>query len=242
MGINTIKNSTQDEGSRPLAFLVDGDNASFKLIGDMLDEASKHGSVRVRRVYGDWTSKYMENWKKALHEHALSPIQQFPNIRGKNATDSALIIDAMDLLHAGIVQGFCIVSSDSDYTRLATRIREDGLFVMAIGEKKTPDALMKACDVFVLTDNLEPRKGSKGKAGVPRELILKAFDNVEDEDGYAAMASLGQALLKIDPSFDPRTYGKSKLVSLIESLPGDFKIERRGNPVTGAVFLRRTKK
>ncbi|HEX9430561.1 MAG TPA: NYN domain-containing protein, partial [Candidatus Bathyarchaeia archaeon] len=128
----------------PLAFIVDGDNASAKLIGEMLAEASKYGSVVIRRVYGDWTSTQMSAWKQTLQNFALVPEQQFANISGKNATDSAMIIDAMDILHGGVVKGFCIVSSDSDFTRLATRIREDGLFVMGIGESKTPEAFRRA--------------------------------------------------------------------------------------------------
>lgn len=244
--------NTDDRSQTPLAFLVDGDNASPKLLQEMLAEASKYGSVKVRRVYGDWTSKQMESWRRELQEHAIIPIQQFPNVSGKNATDSALIIEAMDLLHSGTVEGFCIVSSDSDYSRLAMRIREEGLFIMAIGEKKTHDSLRKACDVFVLTDNLKFRddvksKGRPKQAGMSpkkamdaRKILIGAFDDVVGEDGYALMASLGAQLRKLDPGFDPRSYGASKLVNLIENLPKDFKIERRGDGGSGVVLVRRT--
>src|SRR5512147_1715303 len=137
-----------------IAILIDGDNAQSSLLPQMLVEAGRHGQVTVRRIYGDWTTPNMNSWKETLNYHAFQPIQQFRYTIGKNATDSAMIIDAMDLLHSSVVDAFCLVSSDSDYTRLATRIRETGIFVMGIGEKKTPKAFINACDVFVYTENL----------------------------------------------------------------------------------------
>src|SRR5512140_3020596 len=139
---------------RKIAMLIDGDNAQSSLLPQMLVEAGKYGMVTVRRIYGDWTTPNMNSWKDVLNFHAIQPIQQFRYTIGKNATDSAMIIDAMDILHTKVVDGFCLVSSDSDYTRLATRIRETGIFVMGIGEKKTPKPFVNACDVFVYTENL----------------------------------------------------------------------------------------
>ncbi len=148
-------------GSRRLAVLIDGDNAQPSLVEKILSEASKYGTITVRRNYGDWTTSNMGGWKDTLQTHAIQPIQQFRYTIGKNATDSAMIIDAMDLLYSGNVDAFCLVSSDSDYTRLATRIREKGFFVMGIGQKKTPRAFVSACDVFVYTENLMPKKVEK---------------------------------------------------------------------------------
>src|SRR5512142_1217597 len=137
-----------------IAMLIDGDNAQAGLLSQMLVEAGRYGQVTVRRIYGDWTTVHMNSWKETLNFHAFQPIQQFRYTIGKNATDSAMIIDAMDILHTNVVDAFCLVSSDSDYTRLATRIRETGIFVMGIGEKKTPKPFVNACDVFVYTENL----------------------------------------------------------------------------------------
>src|ERR1043165_6681458 len=138
-----------------ILLLVDGDNAQPRLLNLILEEASKYGKVTIRRVYGDWTTPHMNHWKSVLNEMAFNPIQKFSYTSGKNSTDSALIIDAMDVLHDGLVDGFCIVSSDSDYTGLAKRIREEGIFVMGIGEKKTPNAFVKSCEIFTYVENLE---------------------------------------------------------------------------------------
>ncbi len=150
-----------DSKDYKMAVLIDGDNAQASLLNKMLAEIAKHGSVTIRRIYGDWTTSNMHSWKDALHLHAVQPIQQFRYTVGKNATDSALIIDAMDIMHRRLVEGFCIVSSDSDYTRLATRIREEGFFVMGIGQKKTPKSFVNACDLFIYTENLAPRRENK---------------------------------------------------------------------------------
>src|SRR6266540_509921 len=243
----------------PLAFIVDGDNASARLIGEMLAEASKYGSVVIRRVYGDWTSTQMSTWKEALQNFALVPEQQFANISGKNATDSAMIIDAMDILHRGAVKGFCIVSSDSDFTRLATRIREEGLFVMGIGEAKTPEAFRRACHRFVLTDNLSPpaesgpgaptkKKGAGHQAKSAHrppsdalKTLQQIFDDLDRGDGIVNLATLGAALYRLDPAFDSRTYGKPKLIDLIQSFPDRFIIERQAERGPGAVYVKRAK-
>src|SRR3989337_3486965 len=170
-----------------IALLVDGDNAAPKLLTVILEEASKYGKVTIRRVYGDWTTPQMNTWKSILNEMAFNPIQKFSYTTGKNSTDSALIIDAMDILHDNLVDGFCIVSSDSDYTGLAKRIREDGVFVMGIGEKKTPNAFVKSCEIFTHVENLEPKVEQeetetkkvvhkKERVTIDTKLINKAFD------------------------------------------------------------------
>jgi uncharacterized LabA/DUF88 family protein len=170
-----------------IAILIDGDNAQASLLSQMLVEAGKYGLVTLRRIYGDWTTNSMNSWKDILNFHAVQPIQQFRYTIGKNATDSAMIIDAMDILHSGVVDGFCLVSSDSDYTRLATRIRETGVFAMGIGEKKTPKPFVNACDVFVYTENLvtevktpqtKSRKTQDKKSYLSRARGLYSKDNI----------------------------------------------------------------
>ncbi|MCI4320219.1 MAG: NYN domain-containing protein [Thermoplasmata archaeon] len=252
--------------SIPLAFLVDGDNASAGLVGEMLAEAAKYGSVEIRRIYGDWASGQLSSWRPTVQQHALVPVQQFTAIPGKNATDSALIIDAMDILHSGRVRGFCIVSSDSDFTRLATRLRESGMLVVGIGRAKTPPAFRNACNVFVATENLigsddavqqpsRPQKppaiaapsrptpadanGGRRAATETLDLVDKAFDSVVGEDGYCHLAELGKALLKLDPAFDPRTFGKSKLGDLLEAIPGKYELQRPPLRTSGAVLVKR---
>jgi hypothetical protein len=157
-----------EEKTRKVALLIDGDNAQPTLIGQILTEAGKYGLVTIRRIYGDWTTVNMSGWKNALHDSAIQPIQQFRYTIGKNATDSAMIIDAMDILHGHLVDGFCIVSSDSDYTRLATRIREMGFFVMGIGKRSTPKAFVNGCNIFIYTENLVPRGREQREAREPR--------------------------------------------------------------------------
>src|SRR2546425_8897625 len=240
LGVGEERRFTQT----PIAFLVDGDNVNTELLPEMLAEASKYGSVLVRRVYGDWTSPQMNRWKRVLQEHGLVPVQQFANVSGKNATDSAMIIDAMDILHSKLVKGFCLVSSDSDYTRLATRIREAGLFVMGIGEPKTPAAFRNACHVFVSTDNLRQVAVAKpslepSSREAAREILLRAFDKIEKDDGLARLDDLGQVLRRLDPSFDPRTHGEPRLVDLIRALPDTFSIERPKDAGPGELYVRR---
>ncbi len=220
---------------RKIAILIDGDNAQASLLPQMLVEAGKYGMVTVRRIYGDWTTNSMNSWKDILNYHAFQPVQQFRYTIGKNATDSAMIIDAMDILLSGVVDGFCLVSSDSDYTRLATRIRESGTFVMGIGEKKTPKPFVNACDVFVYTENLvaeeKPVKTKTKKKQVkkkdepePIPMLRKAFEMAVQEDGWARLDSMGNALYQLDPGFDPRTYGHRQLSRLIASNKNHFEV------------------
>jgi uncharacterized LabA/DUF88 family protein len=226
-----------------IAILIDGDNAQANLLPQMLVEAGKYGLVTVRRIYGDWTTSNMNSWKDVLNFHAVQPVQQFRYTVGKNATDSAMIIDAMDLLHSGVVDGFCLVSSDSDYTRLATRIRETGVFVMGIGEKKTPKPFVNACDVFVYTSNLvaeqkthrlaaqkrslpkkrpeiiavPPPASDQDGENDPMPIIRQAYEMAVQEDGWARLDHMGNTLYQLDPGFDPRTYGHRQLSRLIAS-------------------------
>jgi len=239
--------------SRKIAMLIDGDNAQATLLAKMLVEAAKYGQVTVRRIYGDWTTNNMKSWKDTLNFHAFQPIQQFRYTIGKNATDSAMIIDAMDILHSGDVDGFCLVSSDSDYTRLATRIRETGIYVMGIGEKKTPKPFVNACDVFVYTENLvekekkptktrNGRKTTKSKAKAeneteadPMPLLEQAFDMAVQEDGWARLDVMGSSLYQLDPSFDPRTYGHKQLSRLVGNLKSSF--EMRTQEIDGSMLF-----
>lgn len=219
-----------------IAMLIDGDNAQAGLLSQMLVEAGRHGQVTVRRIYGDWTTNNMNSWKDTLNFHAFQPIQQFRYTIGKNATDSAMIIDAMDILHTSVVDGFCLVSSDSDYTRLATRIRETGIFVMGIGEKKTPKPFVNACDVFVYTENLVTAKKqaaqqSSQKSGAkkkdetdPVPLLTQAFEMAVQQDGWASLANMGNALYQLDPAFDPRTYGHKQLSKMISKFKDSFEV------------------
>ncbi len=241
------------EGGKDLrmAVLIDGDNAQPSILPKMLAETAKHGSVTVRRIYGDWTTSNMKGWKDALHNYAVQPVQQFRYTVGKNNTDSALIIDAMDILHGKLVSGFCIISSDSDYTRLATRIREEGFFVMAIGEKKTPKAFVNACDLFIYTENLTIKPAVKEVSGTngknsqkesarnasPLPVLLEAFEMVVQEDGWANLGALGKAVQQLDPGFDPRTYGKKQLSQLIKACP-EFVIRWLDETGPTAVYVR----
>jgi uncharacterized LabA/DUF88 family protein len=240
-------------GSRRLAVLIDGDNAQPTLINKILSEASKYGTVTVKRNFGDWTTTNMGGWKDTLNTYAIQPIQQFRYTLGKNATDSAMIIDAMDLLYSGTVDAFCLVSSDSDYTRLATRIREKGFFVMGIGQKKTPRPFVNACDVFVYTENLVPRKPVKSRSGKkktsaaakepptpnPMPLLKQAFENAVGEDGWAFLGTLGHHLRQLDPGFDARSYGQSQLSALIRVHPKSFEIrEVDGEDGNSSIYVK----
>lgn len=240
--------------SRRIAMLIDGDNAQPSLIGEMIAEASKYGLVTIRRIYGDWTTANMKSWKEILNDHAVQPVQQFRYTIGKNATDSALIIDAMDTLYEGVVSGFCLVSSDSDYTRLATRIREKGFFAMGIGKRSTPKAFVNACDVFVYTENLQAGAETPRRARASREktaaessppdplpLLRRAFDKSVQEDGWALLGTLGNRLRQLDSSFDVRTYGFTQLSQLIRSHSKEFEVteaKSQGGPSIVYVRLR----
>ena len=220
------------KGQQKFAVLIDGDNAQASLLPQILTEVSKEGLITIKRIYGDWTTTTMNQWKDTLHQNAIQPVQQFRNTIGKNATDSAMIIDAMDLLHNNDLQGYCIVSSDSDYTRLATRIREEGLFVIGVGEKKTPDAFVNACNQFIYTENLQkekqPRKRRTSKKveepeiPEPLQLLIQGFEMASKEDEWAFLSTMGNSLRQLDPAFDPRTYGHQKLQSLLKDYPDTF--------------------
>lgn len=202
-----------------LAVLIDADNAQASIIHELLAEVSRYGTASVKRAYGDWTTPSLKKWKDHLHGSAIQPIQQFSYTTGKNSTDSALIIDAMDLLHAGGLNGFCLVSSDSDFTRLATRIRESGLVVYGFGERKTPKPFVAACDKFIYSDILKPAKSGdtkeKPQAEPLKPMITEAINAVAQDDGWANLGAVGSALQKTNPSFDPRNYGCQKLGELV---------------------------
>lgn len=206
-----------------LAVLIDADNAQASVVADLTEEIARYGTATVKRAYGDWTTPNLSGWKDVLHVDAIQPVQQFRYTSGKNATDSALIIDAMDLLHGGKVDGFCLVSSDSDFTRLATRIREAGLSVFGFGEKKTPKPFVAACDKFVYTEILRqsPIGGSEEKLASSslRPLLCAAVSSAAQDDGWASLAAVGSLLIKSDPSFDPRNFGYKKLGELAKAQP-----------------------
>ncbi|ACK64737.1 protein of unknown function DUF88 [Rippkaea orientalis PCC 8801] len=222
--------------NKRLAVLIDADNVSASVIEALLQEIAKYGTANVKRIYGDWTSNQLNSWKNQLNKFAIQPMQQFKYTMGKNSTDSALIIDAMDLLYTGNFDGFCLVSSDSDFTRLASRIRESGLIVYGFGEKqKTPSAFVVACNKFIYTDILENQQTSKSqdlkgnKALI--ELLKSAYDAVADEDGWAHLGPIGSQLTKLSPSFDSRNYGYKKLSELVESM-GIFEVKKSRSHLT----------
>ncbi|MBN1327645.1 MAG: NYN domain-containing protein [Candidatus Cloacimonetes bacterium] len=228
-----------------LAVLIDGDNIPSFYVKEMMEEIAKYGNPTIKRIYGDWTNPKLVKWKNMLLENAITPIQQYGYTTGKNATDSAMIIDAMDILYSEKVDGFCLVSSDSDFTRLATRLREAGMKVIGIGEKKTPEPFIVACDKFIyieilknLTDESE-HESVKEKASqrcnidkiTPKviKLISTTVSDLADDDGWAFLGDVGNLLQKKQPNFDSRNYGFQKLTPLIKSLK-IFEIEQRESP------------
>jgi uncharacterized LabA/DUF88 family protein len=231
----------QSESSQQsLAVLIDADNTQPSIIEGLLGEVAKYGVASVKRIYGDWTSVNLRSWKEHLLEYAIQPIQQFAYTSGKNATDSALIIDAMDLLYTEHLDGFCIVSSDSDFTRLAARIRESGRMVYGFGEKKTPKAFVSACDKFIYTeilrdideDESKPAAKSKKEFKVDRrllKLLRDAVDDIADESGWAYLGGVGKKITNRSTDFDPRNYGFRKLGDLFRAIP-QFEIEERPQP------------
>ncbi len=233
--------------------LIDADNASPSIIGGLLSEIAKYGVPTVKRIYGDWTTPNLAGWKAVLLEHAITPIQQFRYTVGKNATDSAMIIDAMDLLYAGKMEGFCLVSSDSDFTRLASRFRESGLTVYGFGERKTPVAFVSACDRFVFVDVLRDpststpavRAAVSSGTQIDRELVnllRAAVDAASSEDGWANLASVGAQLTSQKADFDPRHYGYPKLSALFEASKAfELKRESAGGGAQTTVFARAIK-
>ncbi|MCM4163081.1 MULTISPECIES: NYN domain-containing protein [unclassified Arenibacter] len=227
-----------------LAVLIDGDNIPSAYVKEMMEEIAKYGNPTIKRIYGDWTNPKLSKWKNLLLENAITPIQQYAYTTGKNATDSAMIIDAMDILYSNKVSGFCIVSSDSDFTRLATRLREAGMNVIGIGEKKTPNPFIVACDKFIYIEILknqleesssETQDNKKGKKdNVDKitqkeiKLIASTISDLADEDGWAFLGDVGSLLQKKQPNFDSRNYGFQKLTPLIKSIK-NFEIDQREN-------------
>ncbi len=236
-----------NDNSPALALLIDGDNASSKIVAGLLAEIANYGTASVKRIYGDWTKPNLNGWKECLLEHSIQPVQQFAYTTGKNATDGAMIIDAMDLLYTGRFSGFCIVSSDSDFARLAARIREQGVTVYGFGERKTPRPFITACDKFVYCDVLNsageqkeaeaaaPKaiaaKPAPAKATLDRaalEMLTKAVTASADEDGRANLARVGAHLAKQSPDFDARNFGFPRLSELVEA-SGIVEVERIGD-------------
>lgn len=230
-----------------LAVLIDGDNIPAGHVKEMMEEIAKYGNPTIKRIYGDWTKPHLNKWKKVLLENAITPIQQYGYTVGKNATDSAMIIDAMDILYSNKVEGFCLVSSDSDFTRLATRLREARMQVIGIGEKKTPNPFIVACDKFIYIEILKSRDTDKNdsddegevktskKASVDSitrkeiNLIKTSIEDLSDEDGWAFLGDVGSLIQKKRPNFDSRNYGFQKLTPLIKSI-GEFEVEERNAP------------
>ena len=224
-----------------LAVLIDADNASAKIVDGLFEEIAKIGQASLRRIYGDFSSTRLKGWTDVLAKHAIIPHLHLSNTTGKNASDIALVIDAMDLLHGGIFDGFCLVSSDSDFTRLASRIREQGKDVFGFGEQKTPESFRQACGRFIYTENLlavvqgAAKKGpSLLKPSSAAKLIRKAIEQVEGEDGWAALGAVGKQLFSLAPDFDSRTYGASKLSDLVRKA-NVFEVDQ---PEGGAVRIR----
>ena len=225
-----------------LAVLIDGDNIPSAHVKEMMEEIAKYGNPTIKRIYGDWTNPHLSKWKNLLLQNAITPIQQYAYTTGKNATDSAMIIDAMDILYSEKVNGFCLVSSDSDFTKLATRLREAGMQVIGIGEKKTPLPFIVACDKFIYIEILRSQTNKKENVNKKNEIeesIDKITPNVikllsatitdsSDEDGWAFLGDVGSLLQKKQPNFDSRNYGFEKLTPLIKSI-GNFEVEQREN-------------
>ena len=237
-----------------LAVLIDAENAQPSIVDGLLSEIAKYGTANVKRIYGDWTLSGLKGWKEVLLQYSIQPIQQFGYTSGKNATDSALIIDAMDLLYTGKFDGFCIVSSDSDFTKLASRIREAGLFVYGFGERKTPKAFVSACDKFIFTEVLRSKDdySEKIRRKTTSELkkdtklvnlLRNAVEASSDDSGWAHLASVGSNIAKQAPEFDPRNYGYKKLGELA-SATKLFQIEERavGDGASKAIYLQDKRK
>jgi len=226
-----------------IAVLIDGDNIPSAHVREMMEEIAKYGNPTIKRIYGDWTRPNLARWKNLLLENAITPIQQYGYTTGKNATDSAMIIDAMDILYSGKVNGFCLVSSDSDFTRLATRLREAGMQVLGIGERKTPNPFIVACDKFIYIEILKKQTDKKEtenekqveKVSVEKvtvktiNLIKASISDLSDEDGWAYLGDLGNLIQKKQPNFDSRNFGFPKLSLLIKSLK-KFEMEVREIP------------
>jgi uncharacterized protein (TIGR00288 family) len=247
------KAEAQYQNQLKLAVLIDADNTQASIIDGLLAEVAKYGVASVKRIYGDWTSTNLRSWKEKLLEYAIQPVQQFSYTTGKNSTDSAMIIDAMDLLYTENLDGFCVVSSDSDFTRIAMRLREDGKLVIGFGQKKTPKPFVAACDKFIYTEILREGEEDSGaaKTETPKQstdlkgdrrvanLLRSAVEDAADEFGWAYLGAVGTYVANRQPEFDPRNYGYRKLGDLIKA-SGLFEIEERDNPYNPGkqVYLR----
>ncbi|MGD1905955.1 MAG: NYN domain-containing protein [Leptolyngbyaceae cyanobacterium] len=242
-----------EEPTLRLAVLIDADNAQAAIIEGLLAEIARFGEATVKRIYGDFTAPTSSSWKRVLQKHAIKPVQQFAYTKGKNATDSTLIIDAMDLLYTRKFDGFCLVTSDSDFTGLAIRLKEEGLTVLGFGEQKTPDAFRNACHKFILTELLRPserididetqakisqpqqkkagtvseKKSQDQKPTFPRELVLDAIEQSSDDSGWVHLGTFGSYLTKLQPDFDSRIYGYKKLSLLVKDMADIFVTEER---------------
>ena len=252
----TSRPSSSDEPTKRLALLIDADNAQAAVVEALLEEVARFGEATVRRIYGDFTSTTSASWKKFLNKHSIKPVQQFAYTTGKNATDSTMIIDAMDLLYTRRFDGFCLVTSDSDFTGLAVRLREEGLQVFGFGEQKTPEPFRNACHKFIFTEVLRardvpgalvahaatsPSKGEQtriseaalavlAKPPFPEKFLLEALDNSVDDSGWSHLGTFGSYLRKVQPDFDSRLHGYKKLSDLVRGRPDLFIAEERTAP------------
>ena len=242
---------------KKIAVLIDADNAQLSKLPLILEELSSHGHVVTKRAYGDWSVESLKNWKTVLNELAIQPVQQFAYTKGKNATDASMIIDAMDLLYSQKFDAFALISSDSDFTKLASRLREDEIYVFGFGEHKTPTSFRNACDDFLLTENLTVEEGEEtpGKPGSAKpektvkqakqkenapeivRLLRRAYDHVQDDQGWANLSATASFLKRAKSDFDPRTYGAKKFSDLFANLDGYFELRRQ--PVTHGIMAYR---
>ena len=224
---------------KKIAVLIDADNAQYSMMSSIISEVSVHGHIVVKRAYGDWSSELLKNWKTVLNELAIQPIQQFAYTTGKNSTDASMIIDAMDLLYSNKYDAFVLVSSDSDFTKLASRLRESEIFVIGVGQKKTPISFRNACDDFVFVENIGTAKNEVAVVAkiktekTPsndleqlKDLLLTAWDLYKEDDGWANIASTGEYIKRLKPDFDPRTYNATKLPEILEKMKSDFEMKK----------------
>lgn len=244
--IENLTNTGISSNNLQIAVLIDADNIPYKSIKGILEEVTRYGTPTIKRIYGDWTNQRLSGWKPLLLENAISPIQQYGYTTGKNATDSALIIDAMDMLYTKQIDGFCLVSSDSDFTRLATRLREAGKWVLGVGERKTPSPFIVACDKFVYIEVIDENNKAnllrgKDKTELVR-LITSSINDSADDSGYAFLADVGNSMMRKQPDFDPRNYGYFKLTPLLKDLE-EFEVdERKIDDTIKHVYIRNKRK
>lgn len=242
---------------KKIAILIDADNAQHSKLKAILDELSAHGHVVIKRAYGDWSCENLKNWKNSLNELAIQPIQQFAYTTGKNSTDASMIIDAMDLLYSGKYDAFALVSSDSDFTKLASRLRESEIFVFGVGESKTPISFRNACDDFIFTENLEVEKPKVTTHAIQPEkneqklkpnhllelvpILKKGWEQYQDDDGWANVAAAGSFLKRSKPDFDPRSYGVTKITEILANLVSYFEMKKYKGKGTGSIVAYRPK-